>query len=148
MFLFHRGLLNFVIEFDLNDFGSLLDRSFLEKEVGTLPLEVKNYFACSRDTVYLTSETAKKIEIKHRRHLHDHELNLLPSALQKGLWIADRENACVVSYFHSPTSRRFICAVKITAARDRAFLTTFHRASKRQTAATLKRGEVIRSHWV
>lgn len=118
-----------------------------EIEVGYLPHEVARHFETSKTTVYLSSESALKITRKHGGSLLFGDYEKIPLALQRGLWIADRDNSCCVSYYDTEEKKRFIAAVKITKDRRRSYLTTVHLASKRQTKSLLRRGPILRSHW-
>lgn len=136
-----------MIEIVESEFIELLAGRRPEIEVGSLPLEVRKYFQCSRDTIFLTTESARHIIKKHGDHLGFGQLYLIPSALRMGLWIADRASSCAITYQEESSGQRFIGAVKITNDRTRTFLTTFHFGSDRQTKSILKRGAPLRPHW-
>jgi hypothetical protein len=136
-----------MIELIESEFVELLAGRRPEIEVGTLPYEVRKYFECSRDTVFLTTFSARHIIQQHGDHIGFAQAVVIPSALTKGLWIGDRPDSCVVSFLESGSGQRYIGAIKVTKDRTRSYLTTFHFASIRQTKSLLKRGQPLRDHW-
>ena len=115
--------------------------------VGTIPHEVKIYFRCSKDVVYLSSESAVHILERHGDHIGKSEFLKLPAILERGLWIADRPECCSVSFHDQDLGRRYIAAVKVTKDRSRSYLTTLHFGQVRQVRALMRRGPLLRKHW-
>ena len=136
-----------MIEIIESEFIELLAGRRPEIEVGSLPFEVKKYFQCSRDTIFLTTVTARKIIEKHGGHIDFSQIALIPQALMMGLWIGDKPHSCAISYVANNTGQRYIAATKITIDRTRCYLTTFHFAAARQTKSKLKNGQPLRLHW-
>lgn len=130
-----------------SEFLELLAGRRPEIEVGSLPHEVRKHFQCARDTIFLTSISARHILQSHGDHIGFDQIALIPAALTKGLWIGDRPNGCAISYFEVASRQRYKGAVKITNDRTRCYLQTFHLASARQTKSILKRGNPLRPHW-
>lgn len=130
-----------------SEFVELLAGRRPEIEVGPMPLEVRKHFQCSRDTIFLTTASARHIIKEHGDHIGFDQVAIIPDALTMGLWIDDRPNSCAISYLEVASGQRYIGAVKITKDRTRSFLTTFHFASVRQTKSLLKRGVQLRPHW-
>ena len=117
-----------------------------EVEIGSLPLEVRKHVGCSKDTVFLTTESARHIIGKHGNHVTLDELILLPLLLERGLWLSDRNKThTVVCNQIGPT--RFKAVVKVTVDRTRTYVVTMHRMAPRQTKSLLKRGSVLREAW-
>lgn len=128
------------------DLVELLAARRPEVEVGSMPFEVRKHFGCSRDTVFLTTDSIRHIVKKHGDHVALKELLLLPQVLAKGLWLAD----------HRPTYSVITCeldgvryksVVKVTRDRKRSYATTFHRTARRQTKALIKKGKPLRLAW-
>lgn len=117
--------------------------------VGTLPLEVRRYFGRSHDIVYLSSESAAHILEQHGDHIEAQDLLRIPKILETGLWISEKQRPewCSVFHYSSQSQDRFVAAVKVTKDRRECFLTTLHRAKKRQIRSKMRRGDVLRSHW-
>jgi hypothetical protein len=87
-----------VFEFTDLEFVELLAgrRPFIE--IGALPHEARLHLKTSKDTVILSTETARKLVNKHGNHLGKTEYALMPTAIFSGLWIADTKNSCAISF--------------------------------------------------
>ena len=135
-----------MIEIDEGQLHSLLTRQRPEIEVGTLPHEVRKYFSCSRDTVFLSKESLRHIFERHGDHVQLSEILLTPKILREGLWLADhRPEHCIVSC--QVNEHRYKLVVKVTKDRRRCYVVTFHRTAKRQTKALLKKSRILRIAW-
>lgn len=114
--------------------------------VGRIPDEVQRYFRSTTQTVFLSADSALHILQQHSDHLEVPELLKIPTAIDRGLWIPDRETSCCLSYFDDKEFIRYIGAVKVTKRRHELYLSTFHRGANRQTKALLRRGKLLRAH--
>lgn len=132
------------MELNLDDLHGLLLARQNRLLVGYAPFEAKAYFKAKTNKIYLSDQTISKNILKHKIPIE--ELLKIPKALSAGLWVADRPNACCISYFCSIDNLRYILAAKVTANKAEIFLTTMHRGGQRQTAAIIKRGPILRTH--
>jgi hypothetical protein len=132
-----------------SDLLDLLASRRPEMEVGSMPLEARKFLGCARDTIFLSSESAKHILEEHGDHIAPESFEILPIALRKGLRIgeASRGNFCTVSFVDVEMERRYFVAIKTTKDRRRTYVTSFHLGKARQTKSKLKRGQVLRQHW-
>jgi hypothetical protein len=131
---------------DLEDIINLLSGNTPWISVGRVVNQARSHLTQKTSTVQLSSDSTRHILSKHGDHLEPASLLLLPASLQNGLWIADRENSCRISYLEPESGIRYLAALKVTKNKSEVFLTTFHRAQKGQTKALLKRGKVLRNH--
>lgn len=136
----------FLISIQSSDLVDLLAGKRPEIEIATLPLEVRKYLGCSRDTVFLSSESARHIVRKHGDHISHDELRLLPRILFTGLWLGDERlthaiSSCVID------GVRFKAVVKVTVDRRRTYVKTLHRVSRRQTRSLLRDKKRLRESW-
>lgn len=114
--------------------------------VGRVINQARHHLSQKTSTVLLSTDTTRHILTKHGDHMEPSSLLILPEALKSGLWIADRERACRVTFVEPKTGIRFIAALKATKNRQEVYVGTFHRAAKGQTKALLKRGNILRAH--
>ncbi|WP_159089153.1 hypothetical protein [Tateyamaria sp. Alg231-49] len=135
------------MEFTLDELIDLLAGRRGDLQVGVIPLEVRQHFGCSREEVFLSSESARHIIDEHGDHIGKNELLRIPEILTKGMWVADRKLACSVSFQTETPAIRLLAAIKITRNHSRMYVSTLHRAKKRQTKSKLKRGQLLRPHW-
>ncbi len=111
-------------------------------QVGELPVRVLEHFGCRLPWVYLSKETFDKIMRKHG-HVTFFDVLILPEMLRKGRYVADRRNAVAVCYRHPETDKDFAAAVKITADAFELYVTTVHRAERKQVERIMRRGREI-----
>lgn len=135
-----------VIEIQKSNLVDLLGGRLIEIEVGTIPHEVRLYLGSSKDTVFLTKFSIKHIFDSHVDHIDIDELLVLPTVLTKGLWLSDKKRNFAIATCEVGQNR-YKAAVKSTIARDRIFVSTFHRLAKRQTKALMRRGQILRPAW-
>lgn len=137
---------DYLIEINDSDLVELLAGRRPELEVATLPHEVRIYLGCSRDTVFLSRESAKHILMKHGDHISNEELKLLPMLLFQGLWLADdRPTHAVLSCEYKEI--RYKSVIKVTKDRRRTYVKTLHRTAPRQTKVLMRKGTVLREAW-
>jgi len=117
-----------------------------ELEVGTVPHEVRKYLGCSRDTVFLSSESLKHIIQKHGDHITHADIQLIPIILFSGVWLSDDRNTHAVATFLFE-GRRYKLVLKVTVDRRRTYVKTLHRTSPRQTKSLLSKAKRIRDGW-
>jgi len=113
---------------------------------GRLINQARRHISQKTNTVLLSSDTTRHILTKHGDHVEPSTLLLLPDALKNGLWIADRERSCRITYVEPRTGIRFLIAIKATKNRQEVYVGTLHRCAKGQTKALLKRGNILRPH--
>jgi len=117
-----------------------------ELEVGTIPYEVRKYLGCSRDTVFLSSDSMKHIVKKHGDHIGLESIKLIPKILFSGFWLTDdRSNHAIACFKFSEI--RLKAVVKVTEDRRRAYLITLYKTSRRQEKALLRKTMRIRDGW-
>ncbi|ABV91796.1 hypothetical protein Dshi_0047 [Dinoroseobacter shibae DFL 12 = DSM 16493] len=117
-----------------------------ELEVGTLPFEVRKYLGCSRDTIFLSDQSARHIIQAHGDHITNTQLKLLPKILCEGLWLSDnRATHAVVSCNVYEVDYKTV--IKVTEDRTRTYVKTLHRTSDRQKRALLRKTNVLRNRW-
>lgn len=137
---------SYLIEIKDSDLVDLLAGRRPELEVATLPIEVRKYLGCSRDTVFLSKESAEHILMKHGDHITNGDLKLLPLLLFQGLWLSDdRPTHAVLSCEHQ--HKRYKSVIKVTNDRRRTYVKTLHRTARRQTRALMRKGNVLRNAW-
>ncbi|WP_281840392.1 hypothetical protein [Sinisalibacter aestuarii] len=136
------------MEIQLGDLRTLRAGHRGDLQVGVLPFEVKKYSRVSRDTVVLSTQSVRHILAQHGDHIALETLLLLPSVLQQGLWISDRKMAFVVVYQDDVSGVRYKVALKMTADQSRSYVRTMHKMQHRQTRSVLKRGDLVRRHWM
>lgn len=123
---------------------------YREIPIGRIPAETRWYFGCDTSAVYLTEFTAKKILQKHGKKVQLSELQSIPTALEKGLWVSDTKRGntvcCSVWFNDAERDLRFIAGVKTTKANHRLLLTTFHPGQPKQVRNILKKGAILRAH--
>lgn len=133
----------FLVQITDSDLVELLSGRRPELEIATLPHEVRLHLGCSRDTVFLSKESARHIILRHGEHISNEELKLLPWILFHGLWLADTQPTyAVVSCFHEGIGYKSV--VKVTNDRRRTYVTTLHRTAQRQNKALTKKGKILR----
>ena len=115
-------------------------------EIGYMPPEVAIHFGCGLGIVYLSAYSLNHILDEHGDHLSMLDLLHLPYMIQHGLWVADRPNCACVLYQVPDSSSRYAGAMKVAAGGYEPYITTFHRARRRQTIAKMRRGHVLRNH--
>ncbi len=135
-----------IIQIQDADVVELLAGRRPELEVGTLPHEVRRLLGCSRDTVFLSQESARHILQKHGDHIGAEDLKLLPAIMIMGVWLADsRPTHAVISSTVDGISYKSV--IKVTEDRRRTYVKTLHRTSPRQKKTLFRNGSIIRDGW-
>ncbi len=111
-------------------------------QVGELLPRVLTRLGCRLPWAYLSKETFDKIMRKHN-HVTLFDLLILPDMMRRGRYVADRRNAVAVCYRHPETNKDFIAAAKVTADAYELYITTFHRAERKQVERLMRRGDEI-----
>jgi hypothetical protein len=116
--------------------------------VGRIPETVANHIGAQLREVYLSHRSFKHIQVKHPT-VTSLDLLWLPMVIERGLWIAEknRPNCACVTWQNPETAHRYIGAVKVAGSGFEIYISTFHRAAKRQTRSLLKRGPILQTHW-
>jgi len=83
---------------------------------------------------------------KHGDHVAPHHLLSISIALQRGIWLADRDRCCQVIYQAHDDAPPIKVALKAVASRKEVFVTTFHVTNARQVSRYLKGGKLLRDH--
>ena len=112
---------------------------------GRMPVAVARHFGCSLGIVYLSSRSLNHIIIE-KRHCEIIDLLVLPEMLDRGIWIADRENAACVAFHPPDTFSTLFCAVKIVGGGFEPYLSSFYPGKSRQIEAKRQRGMVLQEH--
>ena len=136
------------MEIDISELRSLRAGHRGDLQVGVLPFEVRKYLRISRDRVVLSTQSIRHILTGHGDHISVDNLLLLPSILEQGMWIADRPLAFAVVWQAGENDPRYKVALKTTADHSRTYVRSFHRMKARQTRSVLRRGDLVREHWV
>jgi len=115
-------------------------------QIGPVPTETHGHLRTTLGIVHLSTASINHILEEHP-DINILDLLVIPFLVRDGLWIADRPGACCISYVHpEDAAKRYISAVKSVADGHELYLTTFHRAGRRQTKSLLKRGPILRRH--
>lgn len=141
------------IEISQNDLLLLAAGRRGDLPIGHICFEARKFFGTSRDIVYLSTQSMRHIRAKHGDHVDLATLQMIPLLLQKGMWIAEKStrknaNFCGVSCKLSEATPRYFVSLKYTRDLTRAYVRTLHKSAPRQTKQKIKRGKVIRDHWV
>ena len=131
---------------DLDDIAQLLAGSIAVMPVGRLIKQARGHMSNEATAILLSSQTVRHILSSHGDHLSPSDLVVIPQVIQQGLWLADRDRACRISYQEHDTGRHFVLAIKATATRRELFVATFHRSNRKQFERLLRRGNVLRPH--
>ena len=131
---------------DLEDIANLLAGNSAPIPIGRIVNQARSHLSQKTSVVLLSTDSTRHILTEHGDHMEPSTLLILPDALRIGLWIADRGNSCRISFEEKSTGVRYLAAIKATQNRRELYLTTFHRAQKKQTKAVLKRGKILRNH--
>jgi hypothetical protein len=117
-----------------------------ELVVGTLPLEVRRYLGCSRETIFLSDQSVRHIVQKHGDHIGHNELKHIPKILFVGVWLADERRTNAIASCEVD-GVRYKVVIKVTKDRRRTYVKTLHRTSARQTRALLRNTTRLRDGW-
>jgi len=131
---------------DIEDIARLLAGNSESIPVGRVVNQARSHLSQKTSVILLSTDSTRHILTKHGDHIEPSTLLIIPEALRVGLWIADREFSCRVSYEQKETGVRYLAAVKATKNRREIYLSTFHRAQQGQTKSVLKRGKIVRNH--
>jgi len=114
--------------------------------VGELPDAIRVLLALRVPQVHLSRASLEHIRVKHP-DVTDFDLLLLTMAVERGMIMRERRKPNVLlGVYQEPAShRRFVAVMKIAAAYE-VWVTSFHRAHRRQTMQWLKRCELLRRH--
>jgi hypothetical protein len=114
--------------------------------VGELPDAIRRLLGLRVPQVHFSRESFEHTQKKHP-DLTDLDLLLIPFAVERGMILRERRkpNVLLGVYQEPTTHRRFVAVMKIAAAHE-VWLSSFHRAHRRQTGQWLKRCYLLRSH--
>ena len=136
-----------VMSFTLEDIASLRAGHRDPIVVGDLPHAVAEYMGVYVPKVYLSQESLAHINYRHPDVL-DVDILLAQNAIRNGWFLRENKKPekYLCSYFDQHSSRRFGGVLKIASPDREVYLTTFHRAHRRQTIAWQKRCTTVRTH--
>ncbi|MGQ0740794.1 MAG: hypothetical protein ACT4OG_00635 [Alphaproteobacteria bacterium] len=113
-----------------------------------LPLSVASFFDANTVEVKLSASTLRHIAKQHK-HLFPKDILLIGEAVKRGMFVKEsqRPNRFSAWYQHpKDEKKRFIVGLKFARGTHELWITTFHRAKKRQARALLARGVMLRKH--
>jgi len=115
--------------------------------VGEFPYAVAKALGLNNHNIYLSKQSLEHILYSHR-DISMFNVLMLPLAIKRGLLIQElrRPGVVLVSYLDSSDGKRFVAALKTTASGAETWVSTFHRAHRRQTLSMMKRGKVLKTH--
>lgn len=137
----------YLVEVSDSELVELISGKRPELQVAVLPHEAREHFRCSRDTVYLSYQSARHIIMKHGDSISNTELKLLPRILFQGVWLADKDRPTHAVVSCEVGSRRLKAVVKVTEDRRRTYVKTLHLTAPRQTRSMFRRGNLLRPAW-
>ena len=97
------------MEIELEDLVRLVVGAIKELPGWPYSGRARDHLRCDSSLVYLSTQTAQKILRKHGEKVDLACILLIPTALNCGLWIADNDKACCVTYNSEPV--RYVAAV-------------------------------------
>lgn len=131
---------------DLDDIAQLLAGSIDAMPVGRLIRQARDHMSHDASAIQLSSHSARHILTSHGDHLAPADLMMIPAVIQRGLWLADRERACRISFNSPGCGQHFVLAIKATVSRRELFVATFHRSNQNQYERLIRRGSILRPH--
>ena len=114
--------------------------------VGELPSTIRTLLGLRVPLVHFSKDSLLHVAKKHP-DVSDFDLLILPFAIERGMIMRERKKPNVLlGVYQEPAShRRFVAVMKVAAAHE-VWLTSFHRAHRRQTAQWLRRCDLLRPH--
>ena len=108
--------------------------------IAALDEDLQRRLGAQQKAVLLSDETLAKQKVSHP-DLTAEEYQLLPEIFHKGRVIRENEHNI---HFYAIRGRLYKAVVKITQKRHENYLTTFHRARKKQVESETRGGLLIR----
>jgi hypothetical protein len=114
--------------------------------VAELPDSIRVALNLRVPQVHFSQETLTHIRQKHP-DVSDFDLLLITPAVERGMIMRERRkpNILLAVYQEPASHRRFVAVMKVAAVYE-IWLTSFHRAHRRQTAQWLKQCDLLRQH--
>jgi len=130
----------------LDDINAVLEGKRNPIWIGRLPQQVALGLGLRVPNVYMDKAYAEKILSKDE--IDKFKILMLPFAISNGLLMQERDKPNILlANFNDPDSyRRYTAALKIANNNHEIWLSTFHRAHKKQTRAQKKRSRILKNH--
>lgn len=114
--------------------------------VGDVPVEVATQLSLLNHKVSMNARALRHIYVDHPDMI-PHEILKMPLDLKEGLWLQEiaKPNVIIVSRYDAIQGKRYMTIMKTHGGGTEIWVSGYHRAHARQTAALLKRCRMLRS---